>query len=155
VLYRQARHSDIPMMAEIRAADWGTEEYWSERILQYLTHKLHPRDALRPRVSFVCVEHQRVVGLIAGHLTRRFGCDGELEWISVRLECRSRGIASELLCRLAQWFVAHHAQRVCVDVEPSNQGARRLYARHGAEDLKSHWMVWNDIRSAAESERDR
>jgi len=97
VLYRQARHSDIPMMAEIRAADWGTEEYWRERILQYLKHKLHPRDALRPRVSFVCVEHQRIVGLIAGHLTRRFGCDGELEWISVRPECRSRGIASELL----------------------------------------------------------
>jgi hypothetical protein len=42
VLYRQAGHSDIPMMAEIRAADWGTEEYWSERILQYLTHKLRP-----------------------------------------------------------------------------------------------------------------
>ena len=155
VLYRQARHSDIPMMAEIRAADWGTEEYWSERILQYLTHKLHPQDALRPRVSFVCVRHQRVVGLIAGHLTRRFGCDGELEWISVRPECRSRGIASELLCRLAKWFVAHHAQSVCVDVEPSNQGARRLYARHGAEDLKPHWMVWKDIRSATESERGR
>ena len=151
VLCRQARHSDIPMMAEIRAADWGTEDYWRERILQYLARKLYPRDALRPRVVFVCVEHQRVVGFIAGHLTRRFGCDGELEWISVRPECRSRGIASELLCRLAKWFVAHHAQRVCVDVEPSNQGARRLYARHGAEDLKPHWMVWNDIRSAVES----
>ncbi len=155
VLYREARHSDIPMMAEIRAADWGTQEYWRERILQYLMHKVHPRDALRPRASFVCVEHQRVVGLIAGHLTRRFGCDGELEWISVRPECRSRGIASELFRRLAKWFVVHHAQRVCVDVEPSNHGARRLYERHGAEDLKPHWMVWNDIRLAVESERDQ
>ena len=155
VLYRQARHSDIPMMAEIRAADWGTQEYWRERILQYLMHKVHPWDALRPRVSFVCVEHQRVVGLIAGHLTRRFGCDGELEWISVRPECRSRGIASELLCRLAKWFVAHQAHRVCVDVEPSNQAARRFYAGHGAEDLKPHWMVWKDIHPAAEGECDR
>jgi hypothetical protein len=45
VLYRQARHSDVPMMAEIRAADWGTEEYSRERILQYLTHKLHPLES--------------------------------------------------------------------------------------------------------------
>jgi hypothetical protein len=73
VLYRQARRSDIPMMAEIRAADWGSEQYWRERMLQYLMHQLHPRDALRPRVSLVCVEHQRVVGSIAGHLARRFG----------------------------------------------------------------------------------
>lgn len=155
MLYRQARYRDIPMMAEIRAADWGTEEYWRERILLYLTHKLHPRDALHPRVSFVCVEHPKIVGLIAGHLTRRFGCDGELEWVSVRPDCRSLGIASELLFRLAKWFFVHHAQRVCVDVEPSNQAARRLYARHGAEDLKPHWMVWKDIRSAAEGQRDR
>jgi hypothetical protein len=88
VPYRKARHSDIPMMAEIRAGDWGTEGYGRERISQYLTNKLHPRDALRPRVSFVCVEHRRIVGLIAGHLTRRFGCEGELEWISVRPACR-------------------------------------------------------------------
>ena len=138
VLYRQARHSDIPMMAEIRAADWGTEEYWSERILQYLTHKLHPRDALRPRVSFVCVEHQRVVGLIAGHLTRRFGCDGELEWISVRLECRSRGIASELLCRLAKWFVAHHARRVCG--RPALSNARKSTSSMSGF-APEHWKV--------------
>ena len=152
--YRKARHSDIPTMAEIRAADWGTEEYWRKRIFQYLTHKLHPRDALRPRASFVCVQHRRIVGLIAGHLTHRYGCEGELEWISVRPECRGRGIASELLCRLAKWFVAHHAHRVCVDVEPSNQAARQLYARRGAEDLKPHWMVWKDIRSVFEGERE-
>lgn len=147
MLYRRARHSDIAAMAAIRAGDWGTEEYWNERILQYLTHKLHPREALRLRVSFVCVEDDIVVGLIAGHLTRRFDCDGELEWISVRPGYRSRGIASELLFRLAKWFLAHRAQRICVDVEPSNQEARRFYARHGAEDLKPHWMVWKDIRS--------
>ena len=140
-------------MAEIRTADWGTEEYWRERILQDLTHKLHPREALRPRVSFVCVERKRIVALIAGHLTRRFGCEGELEWISVRPQYRSRGIASRLLFRLAEWFVAHDAHRVCVDVEPSNQVARRFYARHGAEDMKPHWMVWEDIGGAVEGQR--
>jgi ribosomal protein S18 acetylase RimI-like enzyme len=150
VRYRRARRSDIPAMAEIRAADWGTEDYWQHRILQYLTHELYPREALRPRVSFVCVERKRIVGLIAGHLTRRFGCDGELEWISIRSQYRGRGIASELFRHLAEWFVAHDARRVCVDVEPSNQIARRFYARRGAENLKSHWMVWKDIRGVVE-----
>jgi ribosomal protein S18 acetylase RimI-like enzyme len=153
VEYRRARRSDIPAMAEIRAGDWGTKEYWRQRILQYLTHELYPREALRPRVSFVCIEHKRIVGLIAGHLTRRFGCGGELEWISIRPQYRGRGIASELLRRLAEWFVAHDAQCVCVDVEPSNQVAQRFYARHGAENLKPHWMVWKDIRDVVEVQR--
>jgi ribosomal protein S18 acetylase RimI-like enzyme len=150
VQYRPARLNDIPAMAEIRAADWGTQEYWTERIHKYLTHELHPKEALRPRVSFVGVEGEHTVGLIAGHLTQRFGCHGELEWISIRSEYRNRGIASQLICLLAEWFVAHDALRVCVDVEPSNEIARRFYARHGAEDLKPHWMVWSDIRNAVE-----
>ena len=142
-------------MAEIRTADWGSEAYWRERILQYLTQQLHPREALRPRVSFVCLERKLVVGLIAGHLTRRFGCSGELEWISVRPQYRSRGVASQLLRRLAKWFLAHDAQRVCVNVEPSNQLGRRFYARHGADDLRPHWMVWKDIRAAIDLPRGR
>lgn len=153
ILYRQAQDSDIPQMAEIRAGDWGTEEYWRERIAQYLDFRLHPRESLQPRVAFVGLEGKHVVGLIAGHLTRRFGCDGELEWISVRPECRNRGVAAKLLSFLAEWFVANNARRICVDVEPSNEVARRFYARHGAEDLKPHWMVWRDIGKevAAES----
>lgn len=137
-------------MAEIRASDWGTEEYWRSRILQYLTHELHPKKALPPRISYVCVEGERVVGLIAGHLTRRFGCDGELEWISIKQRYRGRGIAAELLRRLSRWFVRHKALRVCVDVEPSNEVARRFYQRHGAAHLKPHWMVWNDIRKVTQ-----
>lgn len=143
--YREAQQSAIAEMAEIRAADWGTEEYWRERILQYMAGKLHPRDALPARVSFICVEHERIVGLVAGHLTRRFGCDGELEWISVRPEYRHRGIASQLLRCLAEWFLAQNATSVCVDVEPSNHAARHFYACNGAENLKPHWMIWKNI----------
>ena len=140
-------------MAAIRAADWGTEEYWQARILQYLRHEQHPRQASRPRIAFVCLEDNYVVGFIAGHLTRRFGCAGELEWISITPQFRGRGIASELLRRLAEWFLKHEALRVCVDVDPSNEVARRFYARHGAEDLKPHWMVWRNIGRAVEVER--
>ena len=94
------------------------------------------------------MEKEQIVGLIAGHLTRRFGCEGEMEWISVRPSYRSRGVASQLLFGLAEWFLAHDVHGVCVDVDPSNQVARRFYARHGAQDLKPHWMVWQDIRKA-------
>jgi GNAT superfamily N-acetyltransferase len=140
-------------MAAIRASDWGTEEYWRKRILQYLGYELNPKEALRPRISFVCVERYCVVGFIAGHLTRRFGCAGELEWISIGSQFRGRGIASELLRRLAEWFLKHDALRVCVDADTSNEVARRFYARHGAEDLKPHWMVWRNIGRAVEVER--
>jgi GNAT superfamily N-acetyltransferase len=149
VLYRQAQEGDIPAMAEIRAADWGDREYWKDRILRYLTHQLHPKEALRPRVAFVAVEREHVVGLIAGHLSTRFGCDGELEWISVRQKYRRHGFASQLLRRLAEWFAAGGVQRVCVNVDPSNHSARRFYSRHGAKDLRPHWMVWEDIRAVA------
>lgn len=150
LLYRQAQTSDIPMMAEIRAADWGTEDYWRGRILRYLGNELHPKEALQPRVAFVCLEEERVVGFIAGHLTRRFGCNGELEWISVRPQYRNRAIASTLLSRLAEWFSGQGVRRVCVDVEPSNHVARCFYACQGAKDLKPHWMVWEDIGTAVE-----
>ena len=82
-------------------------------------------------------------GFIAGHLTRRFSCDGELEWIDVVRERRRSGIASELLRVLAAWFVEREALRVCVD--PGNAVARFFYARHGAEALNQHWLVWSDI----------
>jgi ribosomal protein S18 acetylase RimI-like enzyme len=70
-----------------------------------------------------------------------------LEWISIRPQYRGRGIASKLLRRLSEWFVKHNALRVYVDVEPSNKIARRFYQRHGAADLKPHWMIWEDIKA--------
>ena len=147
--YREANAQDIPGMAEVRAGDWGSEEFWRERIAQYLAGNSHPQHALAPRIAFVCLDGERVVGLIAGHLTRRFNCDGELQWISVRPEYRGRGIASQLFILLAQWFAAQGAHRVCVDVEPSNAPARRFYAGHGALDFKPNWMVWEEIRTAS------
>ena len=132
-------------MAQIRAREWGTLEYWTGRIGGYMSGTHHPRQALLPRIAYVALEGETVVGLIAGHLTRRFQCDGELEWINVVPEHRRSGIAFALLRLLAEWFVGHQAFRICVDVDPANLAARRFYGRHGALDLNSHWLVWNDI----------
>lgn len=135
-------------MAQIRAGDWGTEEYWRQRIDRYLKCQLNPREALRPRAAFVCANGKGVIGLVAGHLTSRFGCQGELQWISIRSQYRRRGIASKLLIQMARWFIAHHARRICVDVDPSNKAARQFYECHGAVDLKPHWMIWHDMERA-------
>ena len=143
--YREAETSDVPALAQIRAADWGSEEYWQARITGYLNGELHPQKALAPRVMYVVLEGDTIVGFIAGHLTRRYECDGELEWINVIPERRGTGTASELLRRLAAWFVAEKVRKVCVDVDPANPVARRFYARHGAQNLNPHWMIWNDI----------
>jgi GNAT superfamily N-acetyltransferase len=145
VNYRLAEKSDVPAMARIRALSWGAEDYWRTRITAYLDRELHPQHALIPRVAYVALKGDSVVGLIAGHLTTRHGCDGELEWIDVIPEQRGSGIAPELLGRLAAWFVDQKARRVCVDVDTANTVARRFYMRHGAEDLKPHWLVWRDI----------
>lgn len=146
-LYREATLADIPQMAQVRAGDWGSDEYWQERISLYLTNQSNPQHALARRVAFVCMDNDQVAGLIAGHLTRRHGCDGELEWISIRPQYRRRGIASSLLRLLAGWFRDQNARRICVDVEPANINARAFYSAHGAVDLKPHWMVWEDIGS--------
>jgi len=134
-------------MARIRAGEWGTEEYWRVRISGYLNRELHPRQALMPRVIYVALEGDCLVGFIAGHLTRRYDCHGELEWINVIPKRRRSRVASELLRPLAEWFAVHGASRVCVDVDPANTAARRFYTRHGAVKLNEHWLVWKDINS--------
>jgi GNAT superfamily N-acetyltransferase len=132
-------------MARIRAAEWGDEEYWRARIAGYLKGDVNPRHALMARVIYVAIADESVVGLVAGHLTRRYGCDGELEWINVTAAARGDGIASGLLREMAAWFAGMKALRICVDVDPANATARRFYLRHGAETLNPHWLVWRDI----------
>jgi GNAT superfamily N-acetyltransferase len=146
VIYREATKVDVKGMARIRAGGWGEEQYWQQRILGYMEGEIDPQKARKPRIVYVALESDAVVGFAAGHLTRRYECDGELQWINVLAGKRGNGIAAELLRRLAAWFVAQNALKICVDVQPSNSVARKFYRRHGAEELNPHWMVWNDVR---------
>lgn len=143
--YRAATDADLDALAAIRAAEWGSEQYWRDRIRGYASGALNPGHALPPRVIHVAAEDSRIVGFIAGHLSTRFGCDGELEWLNVVPETRRAGVAGGLLRLLASWFSDHHAKRICVDADPENPGARAFYRKHGAEDLNPHWLVWPDI----------
>ncbi len=91
----------------------------------------------------MAIKDDAIIGFIAGHLTKRFECDGELEWIDVLSQGRRKGIASELVLELADWFKKQNAFKICVD--PGNEIARKFYFKNGAEKLNEHWMFWNNI----------
>jgi GNAT superfamily N-acetyltransferase len=97
------------------------------------------------RVCYIAVDEGAVVGFAAGHLTRRYGCAGEVQWLTVVPDRRRQGVAGALVRELAGWFHRQGAGRVCVDVDPQNGPARALYTRLGAAPLNPHWLVWNDI----------
>ncbi len=141
VTLRPVEQADIPLMAAIRAREWGTRAYWMDRIGVYLRGELSPQQALPARAAFVAMEGTESVGLVAGHRTRRLGCDGELEWVNVVEERRGLGIADKLMMKIVTWFVEQDAYRICVNVDPKNTAARKLYTGRGAQPLSDHWMV--------------
>ena len=144
ISYREARLADVPNMIRCRDGD-PTSGPADPRMARYLEGKHHPRHALESRVLFVGLEDDSVIGYIGGHLTQRYHCDGELQYLYVVPQHRRNGIASELLALLAGWFAEQEASRICVDVVPENATARAFYARHGAVDLSECWMVWINV----------
>ncbi|HEX4038754.1 MAG TPA: GNAT family N-acetyltransferase [Acidobacteriaceae bacterium] len=147
LLLRRVQLHDIGALAALRAQEWQTTEYWEKRIRAYLDGTLNPQQALPERVLFVAEEQGAILAFIAGHRTRRHGCEGELEWINVDAAHRGRGLSRPLLQRMAAWFVEQRAFRVCVNVRADNEPAVALYTRAGAQPLQDGWMVWPDIRT--------
>jgi ribosomal protein S18 acetylase RimI-like enzyme len=143
---RLAEERDIPAMAAIRAREWQTEEFWSASVGNYLRGSHSPQQAQARRCAWVAFEDNVVAGFVAGHLTTRFGCDGELQWINVDGDHRGKGIADRLMATMLEWFREKNAFRICVNVEPGNARARALYAKHGATVLNEYWMLWADLR---------
>jgi GNAT superfamily N-acetyltransferase len=132
-------------LAVIRAAEWETEAYWIRRIAEYL-----PNEGAQDRTILIAEDRSTLVGFVAGHRTRRFGCDGELQWINVGRESRGRGIGAMLVREIGSWFAEQGACCICVDVEPDNVVARALYSRCGAKPFKPHWMIWENSRGMVE-----
>jgi ketosteroid isomerase-like protein len=121
----------------------------------YLECRHHPREALAPRVAYLARVGGIPAGYIAGHLTRRYGCQGEVQYLYVALARRRAGVATALLRQLAQWFADQGAARICVNLDPESAGARRFYVNHGAQPLRPHWLVWQDIGAVRSSAMSR
>ncbi len=145
LLYREITEEDLPKLAAIRAQNTGSLEHWTDRIRNYSQGISNPQKALAPRVLYCACENNQVVAFVAGHLSNRFDCDGELQWIDTMENYRGTGIASNLLKLLAQWFIKQEAYKICVD--PGTALARKFYQKNGATNLNDHWMFWKDIRS--------
>jgi GNAT superfamily N-acetyltransferase len=147
--YRQASELDVAAMARLREQSGWEGGGSAERMGRYLRGEHHPQHAQAARIAFVAEDGNGLVGFIAGHLTTRFDCDGELQWLLVDPAARGGPAATQLWAHLRDWFVAQQSRRVCVNVEPGNARARRFYARMGAMELSSHWMVWSDVAAPA------
>jgi GNAT superfamily N-acetyltransferase len=145
--FRPAEERDIAGMAHIRAEEWRDDAFWIDRIGRYLSGEHSPQQALAERAAFVAVEQGAVIGFVTGHRTRRFGYDGELQWINVIASRRGQGISGRLMNVMAGWFLEHGMARVCVNVSAENTAACALYARYGAHTLSEGWMAWEDARA--------
>jgi GNAT superfamily N-acetyltransferase len=145
LIIRRATEVDVPAMAELREQNAWEGGGSAERMGLYLIGDHHPQHARAPRIAFVAEDGNQLTGFIAGHLTTRFDCDGELQWLLVAPVARGGPTATQLWEHLRDWLVAQGARRVCVNVEPGNLRARRFYARMGARDMSSHWMIWSDV----------
>ena len=142
---REATLADVPLMASLRdKSGWGGGAN-EERMAMYLSNEHHPQHACPQRIAFIAVQNDKVLGYIAGHLTTRFGCQGELQWILVDPGYRGSSVASELLISMAEWFTQNDSIRVCVNVEPENVRARGFYRKHGAGELSEYWLQWPDM----------
>jgi GNAT superfamily N-acetyltransferase len=148
ITIEEANLNDLPAMSRLRAEHWGTAAEWEPRITAYMIHQQTPTYGLQPRIVYVAVDDNEVVGLIAGHLTTRFACQGEFQWLNVASTHRGRRIADALIHKLAEWFFAQKAVKVCVNVTPSNDAARVAYGRNGATPMGPEWLVFEDIATA-------
>lgn len=144
-LYREATIQDVSSLAKIRGDHIMEVKIWYNRILGYLEGTHNPQKALEPRIIYIASVNETIIGFVAGHLTHRYNCECELQWINVIEEFRRTGIASELLKWLANWFVEKKSYKICVD--PGNGIARQFYLKNGAKPLNDHWMFWEDIRN--------
>jgi GNAT superfamily N-acetyltransferase len=143
--FREATSGDVPAMARCRLAD-PANSVADPRMAAYFDRQHHPQQALLPRVGYVAMANDEVIGYIAGHRTTRNGCAGEVQYLFVAPSHRRRGIGTALLRLLAKWFQAQTAQSVCVGIaDDSPMEAKPFYESVGASPLKRNWYWWEDI----------
>jgi GNAT superfamily N-acetyltransferase len=145
LIIRPASEADVPVMAALREQSGWQGGGTAERTRLYLRGEHHPQCANPERVAFLASTTDQCVGFIAGHLTTRLDCEGELQWVLVAPHARGGPTATLLWENLRQWFVTQSARRICVNVEPENMPARWFYKRMGAVEASPHWMIWCDV----------
>jgi len=147
VLFRPAIVVDVAAMAACRLTDPAAGPA-DQRMAAYFDAQHHPQCALKPRTGYVAVAGDSVIGYVAGHLTTRHDCAGEVQYLFVAPSHRRQGIATRLLQLLAGWFQENAAARVCVCVDSDSPAAKPFYESLRASPLsprRKHWFVWENI----------
>jgi GNAT superfamily N-acetyltransferase len=144
VQFRTATSVDVAAMAQCRLSDAAAGPA-DGRMLAYFNGQHHPQQALLPRIGYVALAAESMVGYIAGHLTMRHACAGEVQYLFVAPAYRRRGVATALLHLLPGWFREQGAAKVCVCVDADSPAAQPFYAGLGAVALKKYWYAWDDI----------
>lgn len=154
VVIEEATLNDLPALSRLRAEQWGSANEWEPRLTAYMIQQQTPPFGLAPRTVQVAVDttENEVVGMIAAHLSVRFGTQGEVHWLDVDSRLRGQRIAEKLLYAAFGWFQQQGAKKICVNVTPSNDSARTLFTRMGAEPMGTHWMIFEDITSLSGQE---
>ena len=142
--FRVATSVDVPAMAACRLSDPAAGAA-DPRMAAYFDGQHHPQQALPPRVGYVAVVGDAIVGYIAGHRTTRYGYSGELQYLFVNPHYRRRGIGSALVQRLARWFERDDARNICVCVDLDSPAAAPFYDSLGAASFKPFWWGWTDM----------
>ena len=143
--FRVATSADVAAMAQCRLSDAAAGAADS-RMAAYFDGRHHPQQALPPRVGYAAFVADSIIGYIAGHLTTRHGCAGEVQYLFVAPAYRRRGIATALIRLLAGWCREQGAAKVCVSLDDDSPAAQPFYASLGAVPIKRLWYVWEDIR---------
>ena len=150
IRFRETTTADVPAMELCRLAD-PIDGPADPRMAAYFDRQHHPQQALLPRVGYVALANDTVIGYIAGHRTTRHGCSGEVQYVFVAPAYRRRGIGTALLQLLAEWFQAQAAQKVRVAVLTVLQRPSLSMRGVGASRLKRNWCAWEDIGTLVRS----
>ncbi|HEY1871745.1 MAG TPA: GNAT family N-acetyltransferase [Chitinophagaceae bacterium] len=146
--FRTATDKDLPALAYLRASSQDQIRFWLERISLYLSGTHNPQKSLPQRVIYIAESKGKIIGFIAGQLTTRYECQGELQWLDVMPDYQRKKVGSTLVKILAAWFIQNEAYKVCVD--PGNDVARLFYLANDARNLNEHWMYWENIQKVVD-----
>jgi GNAT superfamily N-acetyltransferase len=119
---------------------------YNNRVQQWTTYfnGETPVSAKPERIVFKAMQGERVIGLIAGHLTGRYDKDAEIQKIYVLKDEQRKGVGVELLKTLLPWLLRYKVKSLCVGIDPENP-YQVFYFKYGGIHLNPHWIFWDDI----------